>query len=126
MDLPQPRYSPEQLAHLEGRRSWRNVANAILMARIGQGLTQEQVGKLAGTKQSRVSDLESMKGNLRFDTLDRIAGALGLMVDIVPRRGAVSRYDDVSGYRQHYAASAPASAQSVPLTLHTVRETKVA
>lgn len=69
----------------EELRSRINVANVVATARVRLGLTQEELGRRAGTKQSRISELEGLQGNLRFDTLDRIARALGLMVTLVPR-----------------------------------------
>jgi transcriptional regulator with XRE-family HTH domain len=88
MDLLKSPYTPTQLALVDEMRSRLNVARAVLMTRLDQGLSQDEVGRLAGTKQSRISELEASKGNVRFDTLDRIARVLGLMVDLVPRRRA--------------------------------------
>lgn len=85
MDLLEPRYSSADLALLELMRSRLNVANALLDARLGLGLTQEQLANAAGTKQSRVSEIEAMKGNVRLDTLDRVSRAVGLMIELVPR-----------------------------------------
>ena len=89
-DLLRPRFTAEELAVRERLRSRLNVAATILDARVKCGLTQEQLGEAAGTKQSRVSELESLKGNPRFDTLDRISKALGLMVSLVPRSANLS------------------------------------
>jgi len=77
--------SPAEQAKIEELRSKLNVSRAVLHARISQGLSQDALGRMAGTKQSRFSEIESMGGNPRLDTLDRIARALGLMVDLVPR-----------------------------------------
>jgi transcriptional regulator with XRE-family HTH domain len=87
MDLLSPR-SPSRadLDIRERRRSRHNVARAIIDARVDLGLSQDELGRRAGTKQSRVSEIEAMKGNPRFDTLDRISRMLGLMIDLVPRR----------------------------------------
>ncbi len=85
MSLLEPRYSRADQERLEALRSRINVARALLAARVANGLTQEELGKAAGTKQSRVSEIEAMKGNPRFDTLDRIARAANLMVALLPR-----------------------------------------
>lgn len=76
---------------VEELRSRANVANAIARARIKLGLSQHEVGARAGTKQSRISELEGLQGNVRFDTLDRVAQVLGLMIDLVPRTSAEAR-----------------------------------
>jgi transcriptional regulator with XRE-family HTH domain len=74
---------------VDGLRSRTNVANRVASYRIRLGLTQQELGQRAGTKQSRVSELESLQGNLQFDTLDRIARVLGLEIDLVPRVATV-------------------------------------
>jgi len=99
MDLLSPRRpSAADLEIREQRRSLQNVSRAIIDTRIGLGLSQEELGRRAGTKQSRVSEIEAMKGNPRFDTLDRIARALDLMVDLVPRRGQIDLEFRQGGY----------------------------
>jgi transcriptional regulator with XRE-family HTH domain len=67
-----------------------NVARAVMFERVAQGMTQAELGTAAGTKQSRISQVEAMKGNPRFDTLDRIAQALGLAVALVPKRPIIT------------------------------------
>jgi len=64
-------------------RSRTNLANKVATYRLRLQLTQEELGRRAGTKQSRISEIESLRGNLRLDTLDRIARELGLVVDLV-------------------------------------------
>jgi transcriptional regulator with XRE-family HTH domain len=88
MDLLRPEYTEKHREAADRLRSRLNVAGSLLDARLALGLTQEELGKLAGTKQSRVSEIEAMKGNVRFDTLDRIARIVGLAIDLVPRRPA--------------------------------------
>jgi DNA-binding XRE family transcriptional regulator len=85
VDLLEPRYTDSERALVEGLQSRINVARALLGARVATGLTQAEVGRAAGTKQSRVSEIEAMKGNPRLDTLDRLAAVLGLAVALVPR-----------------------------------------
>lgn len=69
----------------EELRSRINVARAVLSTRTARRLTQAQLAQLVGTKQARISEVESLEGNVRFDTLDRIARALGLEVRLTPR-----------------------------------------
>lgn len=80
-----PPFDERERELLEELRSRTNVANAVASARVRLGLTQKELGTRAGTKQSRISELEGLQGNLRFDTLDRITRVLGLMIDLVPR-----------------------------------------
>jgi transcriptional regulator with XRE-family HTH domain len=91
MDLLEQFYRPTEAA--EEVRSRANIARALMDARLNLGLTQAKVGELAGTKQSRVSEIESFKGNPRLSTLDRIARAVGLMVTLVPRLSMVGSSD---------------------------------
>lgn len=85
MGLCDPGRSPAADAARDEILSHINVARMILSTRLDQGLTQEELGRAAGTKQSRISEIEALKGNPRFDTLDRIAKVLGLMIALVPR-----------------------------------------
>lgn len=82
-----PRYTKEQEAKREAMRSRLNVASILAETRVFVGLTQAELGRAAGTSQARVSELEGFRGNPRFDTLDRVAAKLGLMVTLAPRHG---------------------------------------
>jgi transcriptional regulator with XRE-family HTH domain len=62
-----------------------NVGRAIVEHRLKLGLSQAEVARRADTKQSRISEIETLGGNVRFDTLDKIALALGLEVTLQPR-----------------------------------------
>lgn len=54
------------------------IARAVLEARLTQGLTQGELAKRAGTKQSRISEIETASGNPRLDTLEKVTSALDL------------------------------------------------
>jgi transcriptional regulator with XRE-family HTH domain len=56
------------------------IATAVREARARQRLTQLEVARRAGTKQERVSEIESEKGNPKLDTLSKVIGALGLEI----------------------------------------------
>jgi transcriptional regulator with XRE-family HTH domain len=75
----------EEKESVERLRSRMNVGRLIARWRMRRRLTQDQLARLAGTKQSRISELESLNGNVRFDTLDRISRALGLEVTLQER-----------------------------------------
>jgi transcriptional regulator with XRE-family HTH domain len=80
-----PPLTDEELVMVEQLRSRTNVANRVASYRVKMGLTQDELGRRAKSKQARISEIESLRGNVRFDTLDRIARELGLMIDLVPR-----------------------------------------
>ena len=86
MDLLRPEYTDQERARLAELESYLNISRAVLRNRLDQGLSQDELGKAAGTKQSRISELEAMRANPRLDTLDRIARVLGLAVGLIPRR----------------------------------------
>lgn len=98
MELLSANYTAEHRELADKLRSRLNIAGSLLDARAALGLSQDELGRLAGTKQSRVSEIEAMKGNPRLDTLDRIAGVIGLAIDLVPRR---SERAIPSGYQQY-------------------------
>ncbi len=54
------------------------IAEAIIAKRIEKGLTQTQLAKKIGTKQSAVSRLESGECNPSIHFLEKVAKALGL------------------------------------------------
>lgn len=87
LDKPQSSQVRDAVQRL---RSWINVARIVSDARMERGLSQAEVARLAGTKQSRVSELETLSGNLRFKTLDSIASALGLEVTLQRKTIALS------------------------------------
>lgn len=61
---------------------------ALIRARIEKGLTQEELAKKIGTKQSVISRLESGKANPSLAFLKRLAGALNSYLEIkfIPSR----------------------------------------
>lgn len=54
------------------------IAEAIIAKRIEKGLTQTQLAKKMGTKQSAISRLESGESNPSIHFLEKVAKALGL------------------------------------------------
>ena len=78
-DLARRQLSPEFRHHYEQRRLIHEVALAVRRMREEAGLTQVQLARAIGTSQPTIARLE--KGldprTPRWDTLSRIAGALG-------------------------------------------------
>lgn len=86
-----PSYTQAEQDLIEDLRSRMNVSRGIIQRRAELGLTQKELGAQAKTKQSRVSEIESMKGNPRFSTLDNVTRVLGLMLTVVPRTEVEAR-----------------------------------
>ena len=68
----------------ERLRSRVAIARAIIEARLQRGWTQSELAEAAETKQSRVSELESTRGNPTLETIDRVANALELELSLRP------------------------------------------
>jgi transcriptional regulator with XRE-family HTH domain len=83
--LLKPKYSSTDRRLIEEMRSRTAVANALLSARLALGYSQADLAFRAVTTQSRISEIEGMTGNPRFETLDRVSRAVGLMIALVPR-----------------------------------------
>jgi transcriptional regulator with XRE-family HTH domain len=83
--LLKPKYRSTDRRLIEEMRSRTAVANALLSARLALGLSQADLAFRAVTKQSRISEIEGMTGNPRFETLDRVSRVVGLMITLVPR-----------------------------------------
>ena len=59
------------------------IGKRIIELRQAHGLTQQQLADLVGMKRSNLSRLECGAYGATFDTLTRIAGALGCQIDFV-------------------------------------------
>lgn len=68
----------------ERLRSRVAIAKAIIEARLQKNWTQLQLAEAAGTKQSRISELEGIRGNPTLETIDRVAGVLELELSLRP------------------------------------------
>jgi len=60
------------------------IAKAVIEARLEKNWTQQQLADAASTKQSRISELEGIRGNPTLETIDRVALALGLEISLRP------------------------------------------
>jgi len=75
-------------AQTDGRRSEAGieaVAVALRTARVREGLTQRELGRLAGVPQSHISKIESGAVDLRLSSILAIAQVLGLTLTLEPR-----------------------------------------
>jgi len=70
-----------KLAHVPVRAGLA-AALGVRWARQDAGLTQAELGKLAGVTQQQIAKLEDPDENPSLDTLERIAKALGRGVDV--------------------------------------------
>jgi len=61
------------------------LIGAIVLRRRQLGLTQEQLAEKAGVKQSAIARLETGNAVPRLDTLIRVANALDLRLELVPK-----------------------------------------
>ena len=61
------------------------LINRLSGERIRQGLTQEELARKAGLKQSAVARMESVKSIPRLDTVLKVADALGLEMTFVQK-----------------------------------------
>lgn len=60
----------------------REVAKQLRDVRKSQGMTQESLADLVGTKKSNISRLESGRYNPSIDFLVKVAGGLGKQIQV--------------------------------------------
>jgi transcriptional regulator with XRE-family HTH domain len=82
-DLLDDAYTPSEQNVLDDMRAGISIARSLMSARIDKGWTQEHLAQVAKVWQSRVSSIESVRGNPRLGTLNKLANALGMTVRIV-------------------------------------------
>jgi len=61
-----------------------SLIGKIIEARESRGITQEQLAKMTGLKQSAIARLENMNVTPKIDTLFKILKPLGYKLSIVP------------------------------------------
>lgn len=59
------------------------LIEALIEARTKKGMTQEEIAKKIGTKQSAISRFESGRMKTKIDFLYKLAEALGMKIQIV-------------------------------------------
>jgi DNA-binding XRE family transcriptional regulator len=77
---------PEAVAELEALRDHFRVGRQLAEARVKRKLTQKEVAVRAHVNQADVSNIERGAANPTFGTLSAVACAVGLEVDLRPRR----------------------------------------
>ena len=73
--------SDEERARIEFEVS---LIGKLIEARESKGITQQELARMAGIKQSAIARLESMKATPQIDTLFKILKPLGYTLAIVP------------------------------------------
>lgn len=62
------------------------LVTSLKAARKNQGLSQRQLSELSGVPQAQISKLENSQADVRISTLVAVSRALGLEVELVPRK----------------------------------------
>lgn len=73
---------PAVRAEVEKLEPEYQLARQLIRARINQSMTQAEVAERAGVKQSYVARLESGVGNPTVSSLQKVAQALGLHIQL--------------------------------------------
>lgn len=74
----------EERRELEAARARFKIGARILQQRLAAGLTQEQLASASGVAQADISRIERGQANPTTQTLDALAGPLGVTLDLVP------------------------------------------
>jgi ribosome-binding protein aMBF1 (putative translation factor) len=79
--------NPEFRAAYDAEDKRIDLALQIIKLRQQRGMTQADLAKAIGTRQANVSRLERFDANLTLDTLEKVAQALGvnLQIGLVPK-----------------------------------------
>lgn len=77
---------PELKREYDKLQPARNIADTLILARIDKALTQRELAKRCGTRQSNISRLESGEANPTLAMLQKIAEATGTELVIEFRR----------------------------------------
>ena len=73
----------------------RQLGAIIQCERLRQGITQAELGSLAGTQQKTISAIENGSQGTKLETLLRVIATLDLDIRIVPRRTEGKSIEDV-------------------------------
>lgn len=78
------RSSPEERQDLEAARARFKIGTRILQQRMSAGLTQQQLAAQSGVAQADISRIERGQANPTTETIEALAGPLGVTLDLVP------------------------------------------
>jgi transcriptional regulator with XRE-family HTH domain len=79
--MTEPRRSPFP-GFAEMAERWRMLADSLVERRLEIGLSQTEVAARMGTSQSAVARIESGAADVKLSTLERYAGAVGMVLDV--------------------------------------------
>ncbi len=83
------RSSPEEHRELDTARARFKLGARVLQQRLAAGLTQQQLASASGIAQADISRIERGQANPTAETLDLLAGPLGVTLDLVPTGGPI-------------------------------------
>jgi ribosome-binding protein aMBF1 (putative translation factor) len=79
--------TPEERRELDAARARFKIGARILQQRLAAGVTQQELASASGIAQSDISRVERGQSNPTAETLEALAGPLGVTVDLVPAGG---------------------------------------
>lgn len=74
----------EERRELEAARARFKIGSRVLQQRLAAGLTQGQLASVSGIAQADISRIERGQSNPTAETLQALAGPLGVTLDLVP------------------------------------------
>jgi ribosome-binding protein aMBF1 (putative translation factor) len=77
--------TPEERRELDAARSRFRIGARLLQERLSAGFTQQQLASASGIAQADISRIERGQANPTAETLQALAGPLGVTLDLVPR-----------------------------------------
>jgi ribosome-binding protein aMBF1 (putative translation factor) len=78
------RATPAERRELNEARARFKIGARVLQQRLAAGLTQQQLAGASGVAQADISRIERGQANPTADTLEALAGPLGVTLDLVP------------------------------------------
>jgi len=81
--------TPEERRELEAARTRFKIGSRLLKQRLAAGLTQQELASASGVAQADISRIERGQSNPTTDTLEALAGPLGVTLDLVPTDRAI-------------------------------------
>ncbi len=81
----------EERRELESARARFRLGARVLQERLAAGLTQGQLAAVSGVAQGDISRIERGQSNPTAETLQALAGPLGVALDLVPAHDRAER-----------------------------------